>query len=331
MKGIHQLYVTDSLLYVLDIDEHKVHIFTRQGKHLRTIYDRGQGPNEYISINVFTVDPYNERILLSDSFSKRILTYDLLGNFLSTIQLGFSPIVIAGRANGGFVNLYEGSNLCYDNKEMENHHIHLLDSTGKVTDTFLDDETKEVLNIMSASSINYLPNNSILYAPMLSDTIYRIDLSGFFAPQYVFCNHSSFKLPDREERQEIGYTYEDPASFIECEKKGYLLSWGGFVNADEQMLFVFGWENFVYLLYSKESGRSLTLLAECIEESDNEITRIILSKFPKTSHKGWFYTSIDAITANMIVPSLTDSLLKKQLQCIDADDNPAVIRYKLNI
>ena len=75
----------------------------------------------------------------------------------------------------------------------------------------------------------------------------------------------------------------------------------------------------------------MTLLAECIEESDNEITRIILSKFPKTSHKGWFYTSIDAITANMIVPSLTDSLLKKQLQCIDADDNPAVIRYKLNI
>lgn len=252
------------------------------------------------------------------------------GNFQSTIQLEFTPIEIAGRVGGGFANLYAGSNQFYNDKEMESHHIHLLDSAGKVTRIFLDDETTKRLSLMSASSINYLPDNSILYSPMLSDTIYRVDLSGYFAPQYVFCNHSSFKLPNKEERAQIGYTYEDPASYIEHEKKGYLLSWGGLVNADSQLLCVFGWEKFVYLLYSKETGKSLTLLAESIEKSDDEIARIMLSKSPRTSHKDWFYTSIDAITANLTTPKLTDGPLKQRLQDIDADDNPAIIRYKLN-
>lgn len=330
ISSIHQLYVTDSLFYILDTSERKIQIFNQQGKYLKTIDNQGQGPNEYIAINSFSIDPYNGRLLLSDSFSKRIFIYDLSGNFLSTVQLDFTPIEIAGKTDGGFANLYAGSNRDYNDKEMESHHIHLLDSTGTVTRVLIDDETPNVINLRSAAAINYLPDNSILYNPMLSDTIYRVDLSGHFAPQYVLCNHSSFKLPDKEKRAQIGYTYEKPEPYIECEKQGYLLSCGGMINADHQMLFAFGWDKLVYLFYSKKTGQSLTAFAETIENGDDETSRVMLGLFPKTSHEDWFYTSIDAITAGMIAPELKDTLLQKQLQHIDADDNPAIIRYKMN-
>ncbi len=81
---IRKVVEKDSLLYVL-ADVHdgagkELHCFTPDGKHLRKIGNRGDGPGEYKRLVAFDIT--GDTVLIFDDATSRIMCFDLLGNYL---------------------------------------------------------------------------------------------------------------------------------------------------------------------------------------------------------------------------------------------------------
>ena len=58
-----------------------IFIFSRNGKALRKINKKGQGGEEYTYYSTFVLDENKNELFVNDAFSKKILVYDLEGNF----------------------------------------------------------------------------------------------------------------------------------------------------------------------------------------------------------------------------------------------------------
>jgi hypothetical protein len=84
--------------FLNDRQQLAVFCFDSEGKYLFKIQKRGQGPDEYMWLDDFTVDPFNNQLILLDAFGA-ILLYDLEGKFISKTRL---PSEI-GAYNGVFV------------------------------------------------------------------------------------------------------------------------------------------------------------------------------------------------------------------------------------
>lgn len=73
--------------YIITADVYgPVFIFDRKGKHLRTIYGYGQGPEEYNMIYAFAVDFPKEEFYITDYKSRRIQVYDFIGKWKRTLK-----------------------------------------------------------------------------------------------------------------------------------------------------------------------------------------------------------------------------------------------------
>ena len=58
-----------------------IFIFDRNGKGLRKINRLGQGNEEYVFLLGITLDEDNNEIFVNDHWSRKIMVYDLFGNF----------------------------------------------------------------------------------------------------------------------------------------------------------------------------------------------------------------------------------------------------------
>ena len=58
-----------------------IFVYDRNGKAIRKINRKGQGGEEYISCSGITLDEENEELFVNDHHAKRIVVYDLEGNF----------------------------------------------------------------------------------------------------------------------------------------------------------------------------------------------------------------------------------------------------------
>ncbi|WP_080903104.1 6-bladed beta-propeller [Parabacteroides sp. Marseille-P3160] len=75
-------FVGEKFILVTNSRNGDIFIYGRDGKAIQKINRKGQGPEEYISINAgIILDEDNNEILSNDLFNRRILVYDLRGNF----------------------------------------------------------------------------------------------------------------------------------------------------------------------------------------------------------------------------------------------------------
>lgn len=52
--------------YIVTADKNAIHLFGKDGKHIRQLASQGKGPGEFSSIATFTVDESNERLYYRD-------------------------------------------------------------------------------------------------------------------------------------------------------------------------------------------------------------------------------------------------------------------------
>ena len=81
--GIDNLLITPEHIIVADRHLAKsIFIFDRQGKIQTIISRHGRGPQEYLSIFDVVLTPDQKRIAVLDNYGKKILYFDLAGNYL---------------------------------------------------------------------------------------------------------------------------------------------------------------------------------------------------------------------------------------------------------
>ena len=89
ISNIRDMLLYEDRIYILDLDAAKVFIFDRQGKCLSVIDNRGEGPQEYVSLSCFYINKHNETLVLVDNQKKKEHIYSLNGHYLDSAPIDF--------------------------------------------------------------------------------------------------------------------------------------------------------------------------------------------------------------------------------------------------
>ncbi|WP_298648979.1 6-bladed beta-propeller [uncultured Proteiniphilum sp.] len=331
MHEIKNIHIMGDRYYISTWDHATVYIFDSRGKYINKIMDKGNGPSEYISVTSFEVDRVNKRVILADNFSRRIFVYDENGNQLNVIQLDFGPIIILPYEDG-FINVYSGPRHEYQNPEMENYNIHFLDSQGKFISSAIEIGTPERIDIGSRFKTDCLENGEILFQPVLSDIIYKIEEGKKVMPLYGLVNKSSkhkfLSQKDKETFEYIVRIGDDKKSQPqEKESEGFLLSWGSVKDLNDYVFFAFGYNKKYYLYYSKSLDKSIFIDIERVKGDKNLVDMFFSS--PKSIHGNRFYISPHPLLIDQVKDQLPDGILKTFFENTHDDLNPVLISFSI--
>lgn len=259
IKNISKIKIKSDLIYIVDSDD-ILFVFDINGQFKYSIDSKGQGPSEYLEINDFYFT--DSTFILFDSRSKKLLTYNLKGNFLSSKTIGpYFAFNIAAIDEFRIINLKGTSHKA-------NHNIlYLKDDEIKNKyfdyDMVYDDDRK-----------SYLFNNEILVS---SHT--HLYSPGFFSEIYELKKDTvllkyDLDFGDRElKSKEIfeGISIRNPNSRKEnFSQYDYFVSLHKYFETDKALIATFfGFKDQYLLYYNKNSQRSY--IKRCGDIDVNEL------------------------------------------------------------
>ena len=161
---------TDNII-LLDSQSNQIHILDRQGRLLRSISRRGNGPGEYSRVGKFVFDEEAGRILISDPDKNNILIYTLDGAVADVQKAGFSTLGLNNFTwwNGHFY--LEHNNQVAD--EAERFALLQTDEKLQITGRYQPYETQLFAHVFSGESF-WTVGRDLLFFPRYSQTVYRV-------------------------------------------------------------------------------------------------------------------------------------------------------------
>ena len=91
IQKISKVIEYNSRLYILDSRQKAILIFDKAGKFISKIHTVGRAPSEYSLLYDIAINTYSETLEALDPMGK-IITYDLKGNYISSIHLPHPPM-----------------------------------------------------------------------------------------------------------------------------------------------------------------------------------------------------------------------------------------------
>ena len=91
IQRISKVIEYNSYLYILDSRQKAILIFDKTGKFISKIHTVGRAPSEYSLLYDIAINTYSETLDALDPMGK-IITYDLNGNYISSIYLPHPPM-----------------------------------------------------------------------------------------------------------------------------------------------------------------------------------------------------------------------------------------------
>jgi hypothetical protein len=82
IKYINFVFITDSLLIIVDLSLNAIFVYDLNGYPLYRIGNVGQGPGEYVNLRDVTLDRKGHKIIICDVTSQKIIYYDFSGHVL---------------------------------------------------------------------------------------------------------------------------------------------------------------------------------------------------------------------------------------------------------
>lgn len=85
----------------------KIYIFDATGRFITTVSSTGKGPGEYMSLEDIAIDSYKDELLVNDTANKKILVFDLGGEFLREFKIPYWASNIYALRESYLFNLYQ--------------------------------------------------------------------------------------------------------------------------------------------------------------------------------------------------------------------------------
>ncbi len=174
---IDNLLITPEHIIVADRHQAKsIFIFDRQGKIQTVISRHGRGPQEYLSIFDVVLTPDQKRIAVLDNYGKKILYFDLAGNFLFHKDTPFYPIFFKylddenmlmvtyglGADDPGLVSYPHNNDLLY-----------CVDTTMQIKKSFMPNQFSKEFGASCTPKVKQF-NSRVFASHIYSDTIYQV-------------------------------------------------------------------------------------------------------------------------------------------------------------
>lgn len=133
---ISKLLFLNDILIIQDKKTASIFLFDKNGKYMNSISHRGNGPGEYINLTRVMVDSDNQQIIIYDDSSKKMIFYNITGEFIREINQFCEGTVIRD-----IINLPNGNFLCYCHDYSDGFKYSGLwevDSAGSFLKTYLN-------------------------------------------------------------------------------------------------------------------------------------------------------------------------------------------------
>lgn len=86
LTDIEKIYMDDDTILILDTKKAGVLVFTFEGKFVRQINYYGEGPREFMHINIATIDPILNNVCIFDYATQKIIKYSYSGDFVKSFK-----------------------------------------------------------------------------------------------------------------------------------------------------------------------------------------------------------------------------------------------------
>jgi len=207
--------------YIFVYGEPSCLLFSRQGKFIRSIGSKGQGPREYHSASMIKIDEESGMIFMANTYD--LLAYHITGEFVKKLNLselrkqaGISAFwKITHWKNDLFCSNFNLSS----GKEPYRFVIFSLDGDIiKLFPNYVTFYSEIFISSFNSNADIYLNNGQLRFREQLSDTLFRLTDSLNFIPEVIFdlCGH---KLPtEKRGLNQWHSTYSIILNMIEVEQ-----------------------------------------------------------------------------------------------------------------
>jgi len=168
IQYIKKVTIYDNKIYILDDQRPLFAIFTIDGKFIRSVGKKGNGPGEFYFPSDFLIDSLHKQIEVYDGLRDRILIYNLNGNFLKRI-----PVPVRGDY---FVKFTNEDYIVYTNMRNEKEmtfKLARIDKSGKLVSKELAYTAKT--NQTLFSPFVHISKDEFILSEYNCDTIFRIN------------------------------------------------------------------------------------------------------------------------------------------------------------
>ncbi len=157
-----QLEIFDESIFIRNMShEDGIFVFNMEGEFQHTIGKHGKGPGEHTRLQSFSLLPDENRIYINDSWGRKIIEYDLKGNFISEIK---TPIRFG---DVKFLN----PNKYYLHYPKE-YYLRLIDTKKSEISTFIPHVNG---CDQYGPAIETQADGSFLYSPSFHDSVYSLE------------------------------------------------------------------------------------------------------------------------------------------------------------
>lgn len=325
IKHICAVEIYGDRIYAMDnIFENKVYIFDLNGKSLKTIGQKGGGPEEYALLDGMTIDRKNKQLIVYDNMKRRFMYYTLNGEFLRYVP---TPFAFAGEMmvspEGYLMSVTNKFQWNTHLKELDDYRILFTDSLGNVIKgAFKYDDNK---NLATAYSQLYMINDEVVYYPQYANSLYtvndstislryRIDLSNYYP--YDIAEVQGVKSIEEFREIRSTYTYLMP-NMIETNDHLYF-------SVSNKL------EN-IYSFYDKNADKIISF--KSIDYDDDCIFYPSISRM--SSYGNYFVSSIPVDYLKGIKserdnsPNKLSEDVASMIDSLKEDDNNVLVLFKL--
>lgn len=195
-------FISDKSFYLFDGE-------TGEGK--LKIAKLGNGPGEYTSVFDSHLDMNARQIELLDNNGKRVMVYDLDGNYKHAVSLPFMPFMLTKTETSGY--WFYNNNLPSDATESKVVHYDAI--TGKIMEEYdpIDKHLAEYFFVEDEKNL-VTSDDALLYLSSPVGTIYRITPGKGMEPAYIL-DLGKYQSPSTF----YAANYRDIMEFVEAVKK----------------------------------------------------------------------------------------------------------------
>jgi len=171
--SISQLFIIDSLLYVVDSEHTKsIKVFDLQGNYIRKIFAVGNGPGEYVEISNVCLTPDKTQLAILDRPQDKTVYYGLEGKYISQKRNPFMFSYYEFLDNGYVA--YDTYSL-FDPKlgKYKNNSLIVTDSENNTAYGFFDNLYSDKFGFTKNRTLRKF-ENSVYYSPNVTNVIFEI-------------------------------------------------------------------------------------------------------------------------------------------------------------
>ncbi len=288
--------VSNNNIYLSDVEQ--IYTFNDNGKCKNIISNKGNGPTQYLNLTSIMIDEENSIIQIFDDFSKKIISYDIMGNFINSMNVD-SLNNLSRMKNGNYV-AYNNSldNCVYD--------LCIYDKDWRLQYGRNKNKEEELNTTVYRVVKSFIHSNDCIYI-YENDSISRISEDNNIIPHFCLIKNN-LKIPN-----EVLYDISKKK-----ERKNYI--WGETLCFSSNICFIkYYYDNKAfYDIWNISKNR---LLFRNIVETGNEsqgfpiyINGNIIYTWPTYCKDDFFYCITDEIDAEILNNN--------------KDVNPCIIKFK---